>query len=117
MKEQGRLVDYFPADIDLEELRRLFKVYKANLAASMSYAPQHKFSGRVVLFKAMERPATIPAKPNDLGWAPYATQGVEVIPVPGHHHNIAQSPHVQKLTEILRDFLENSQNAGSHNNP
>ncbi len=109
IRDKGRQTGYFPADISIDQLRRYFGVYKANLNASQAYTPDHRFQGKIILFKAQDPLTNLKRKP-DLGWSAYASEGAKIIPAEGHHHNMAQAPHVKKLSEKLSSYLLQPEN-------
>ncbi len=104
--EQGRKVDLFPSDIDLAQARRLMQIYKINTTAAMRYQP-HSYIGKIILFQATEKEEDIPLEP-DFGWKDYASEGVEIIRVPGNHQYMVKSPHVQVLAEKLKIYIQTS---------
>ena len=101
--EQAKQVNFFPRDVDLAQAKRLWQVVKINATVSQCYQPQ-LYQGSIRLFQATERPDELLAEP-DYGWKDYATEGVEIIPIPGNHHNLVKSPPVQVLAEQLERYL------------
>ncbi|MCP5003189.1 MAG: hypothetical protein GY941_04440, partial [Planctomycetes bacterium] len=101
--EQGKKVDLFPPDVDLTQAQRLMRVFKTNTDVARCYKP-HSYLGKIILFHATERDEDISLEP-DLGWGDFATEGVEIIRVPGNHQNMVKSPHVQVLAEQLKHYL------------
>ena len=89
--------------MDLAQAKRLWQVFKINATASQCYQPQ-LYQGSIRLFQATERPDELLAEP-DYGWKTYATEGVEIISIPGSHQNLVKSPQVQVLTEQLKRYL------------
>lgn len=73
--------------------------------ASKSYVPQ-PYSGRMVLFRAMERDAFEADYDRDLGWAAVAAGSFEIFDVPGDHLGILKEPNVQLLAEKLQLSLD-----------
>ena len=63
------------------------------------------FSGRVVLFRAEDQATPMHEDPQ-LGWGPWASQGIDVHEVPGSHLTMFQSPQVEQLIELLNPYLE-----------
>lgn len=62
--------------------------------------------GRITLFRATEQPD--PRLPRDLGWSPFAEDGVEVYELPGDHDLVFREPNIQVLAEQVRIHLERS---------
>jgi thioesterase domain-containing protein len=79
--------------------RRLTAVLAANLAALRSYAPA-PYSGRVVLFRAAERPAGWRTDPA-LGWGGLVDGGLEICELDGDHDSVLQEPRVATLAAAL----------------
>ncbi len=104
--EQGKKVDLFPPDVDIMQAQRLMQVYKTNVSTAKRYAPNF-YSGKIILFQATERDEDISLEP-DLGWRGYATEGVEIIQVPGSHQNMMRSPQIKILAEQLKIYLRDS---------
>jgi thioesterase domain-containing protein/acyl carrier protein len=103
--EQGRKINIFPPDVDLMQTKRLIRVYKSNMSASLRFQAQ-TCGSRVTLFQAAERRPEDPALPPEHGWQEYAEQPVEVFKVPGKHHTMVNSPHVEALAKRMRTCLE-----------
>ena len=79
-------------------------VRTANFKARKSYRPEY-YSGRVILFRASQRPPGIVRDPK-LGWQDLAGGGIETYEIPGTHSSIVKSP---KLAIILKRCLEKAQ--------
>ncbi|MCP5050317.1 MAG: hypothetical protein GY940_24330, partial [bacterium] len=103
--EQGKQDGFFPPDVEPVQVQRLLKVFKTNVQAAQSYQPG-SYRGRITYFQAVERPGDIPLEPGQ-DWEDYAVEGVEIIPVPGNHHNMVKPPHVRVLAEKLKIYLGN----------
>ena len=72
-------------------------------ALNYSYKPK-VFSGRLLLFRANERPAKL----NDdrtLGWSDVVRGGVKVHDIPGGHISMMRTPNVSHLAEQLKNYL------------
>ena len=82
----------------------LQKVQEANYKAKRAYIPQ-VYSGRVVFFRASQRPPGIHSDP-EVGWGGMATGGLEIYEIPGNHTTIIESP---MLAEKLKICLNNAQ--------
>ena len=74
------------------------------LRATQSYAPQ-PYSGRMVLFRAMERDEYWASLDYDMGWGLLAAGGLQIFDVPGDHLGILRDPNVQVLAAKLSAFL------------
>ena len=113
-----------PAEMGLDEARRLFELLESHVEARLRYVPQ-PYEGRVTLFRAHEQllaaagaldhgpPLTeavrqIVRKVADpmMGWGGLAAHGVEVHELPGNHFSMLRPPHVSALAGELRACLE-----------
>lgn len=72
--------------------------------ASQAYLPQ-PYTGRVVLFRAMERFALEESDSYDMGWGVLASDGLHIFEVPGDHLGILKEPNVAVLAEKLQMYL------------
>jgi thioesterase domain-containing protein len=109
--EQARIAELVPPDMGALQMRDLSRVFMANARAAEAYAPP-AYGGRVVLFKAGERPAPTAAD-VDLGWGGLCAQGAQVHVVPGDHYTMLRPPHVQVLAERLGVCLEEARQTPS----
>jgi thioesterase domain-containing protein len=73
--------------------------------SAMNYRPK-PWPGRITLFRATVQPD--PRLPRDLGWTPFAEDGVEVYELPGDHDLVFREPNIQVLAEQVRIHLERS---------
>ncbi|MFL6332308.1 MAG: amino acid adenylation domain-containing protein, partial [Pyrinomonadaceae bacterium] len=100
--------DLLPAYGGLEQLKRLFEVFKANSGAAAAYAPK-PYGGAVTLLRAGEGP---PATDPQLGWGEFVNGAVELHEVPGNHYSILTEPNVRVLAERLGSCLAAACGAG-----
>jgi amino acid adenylation domain-containing protein len=84
-------------NVNTSELKRLIRVFQANVRADSRYTPQ-RYPGRVTLFRTAHQDST-------QGWSDIATDGVELHQIPGHHMNLLRPPQVQVLAEKLSACL------------
>ena len=71
------------------------------------------YNGKVVLFKAMERPYFV----DDfkfLGWTEYAAGGVEVHDIPGDHQTMFYEPNCKVLAKEMDKALLNAKQSCSN---
>jgi amino acid adenylation domain-containing protein/non-ribosomal peptide synthase protein (TIGR01720 family) len=100
--------DLLPDYGGLEQLKRLFEVFKANSSAAAVYAPK-PYGGAVTLLRAGEGP---PAPDPQLGWGEFVAGAVELHEVPGNHYSILTEPNVRVLAERLGSCLAAACGAG-----
>lgn len=103
-KERAEVAQILFAGSAGTQIQHVYHVFQANMAAVVAYQPR-TFSGRVVLFRAEDQATPMHEDPQ-LGWGPWASQGVEVHEVPGSHLTMFQSPQVEQLIELLNPYLE-----------
>ena len=102
--EQSRAANLVTSDLTVDELRRRFQVFVANLRAGKDYVPQ-TYPGRVTLLSANEGPAAI-SQDATMGWGELAAGGVGSYTVPGNHFTMLREPHVEVLAERLKTSLQ-----------
>ena len=93
-----------PPEVDIEQMRHLFEVFKANRVAIANYQPQ-AYSSKVALFCAT-------SSTEDRGWSSLTTGEFEAYMIPSDHYGIMQSPYIQVLAKEL-GILCNENNADS----
>jgi thioesterase domain-containing protein len=86
----------------VEHLRRLLRVFRANVRAGRQYVPA-PYPGRVTLFRACDAPAN--GGDPTLGWGALSAQ-VDVEDAPGNHLTLLAEPHVQALAARLRASID-----------
>ena len=102
--EEAKNSGLMPTDITLSQARRLFAVFKANVAAVSNYSPGMA-GRRIALIKASERKVGHAQQPA-MGWDVLAEKGVEVMEVPGDHFTMIQEPHVRFIAERLKSCID-----------
>jgi amino acid adenylation domain-containing protein len=101
--EQGQQSGQFLPEVDLAQAQRFLQLYKINSQAARQYQPQ-PYRGKVTLFQAAETPVDLSLK-SGLGWETLATDGVEIIQVPGDHQELVES---KVVADQLKIRLENT---------
>ncbi len=81
---------------------RAVKRFLRYMGALESYLPG-AFAGRISYFRAHERPEG--TAPGAISWLERATEGAELVTVPGNHFSMLDSPHVENLGQRLRRSL------------
>jgi amino acid adenylation domain-containing protein len=104
--EQATNLNVLPPHMEVAEVHRLLRVFKANRRALRRYVPA-SYQGKVVLFRASDG---APPLGNDsaLRWRKVAEQ-LEVQAVPGDHYQIVTEPHVRTLAERMKVSFEEVQ--------
>jgi thioesterase domain-containing protein/acyl carrier protein len=74
------------------------RLQKYLVAAASQYDPQ-PYAGRIMLFRSAEQP--IRFLDYSLGWAPYATGGLEIATLPGDHSSIFRGAAVAQMAELI----------------
>jgi amino acid adenylation domain-containing protein len=98
--EQAKILNILSPEVGLQQMRHLFKVFRANLKALYCYTPQ-PYPNRITLFCANEQVA-----PVSQDWSKLAAGGVEIHNIPGDHYAIIRKPNVQFLAERLGTYLD-----------
>jgi amino acid adenylation domain-containing protein len=84
------------------DLRRV-QVREENWRAMQAYRPR-PFPGKITLFKATTASDKV-EWPEDYGWTPLATGGLEILPVPGQHLTLFDEENVGALAQALVSSL------------
>jgi len=89
---------------NIEQMRHLFEVFKANRIAIANYQPQ-PYAGKVALFCAS-------SSTEDRGWSSLTTGELETYTIPGDHYTMMRtvssvqgSSHVEVLAQQLEACL------------
>jgi thioesterase domain-containing protein/acyl carrier protein len=97
----ARESDVLPPGLEIEDLRRLFALYRVNYRAMAAYEPG-PYSGPVRLLHAASRNGHVdPA----LGWSALAAGGVTVEAIPGDHYSILRGEGATALAARLAEGL------------
>jgi amino acid adenylation domain-containing protein len=100
----ARASNILPPDLELDQLQRLYRLFKINLGAMLRYMPQSK-QDRITLLRTEEY-STANGNVGAAGWESFATEGVEVYVVEGNHFNMVREPFVKSLANQLRACLD-----------
>ena len=100
----ARASNILPPDLELDQLQRLYQLFKINRRAMLSYMPQSK-QDRITLLRTEEY-STANGHIGAAGWESFATEGVEVHVVEGNHFNMVREPFVKSLASQLRACLD-----------
>ncbi|MBO1348049.1 MAG: amino acid adenylation domain-containing protein [Hormoscilla sp. GUM202] len=95
--QEAKRLGILPPEIGIEQIRRLFEVFKANLKAMYDYQP-HAYSGRTVLFCARNEAV-------DRGWNSLVAGELETYKIPSDHYAMMREPHVRVLAQELETCL------------
>jgi thioesterase domain-containing protein len=106
----GRLLELtrsrrlLPAEFGLEQVRTLWRVFKANHRAARRYQPEPA-AMPLKLIRATTGARTS-SRDGDLGWSALSPAGLEVHVVPGDHFSIVQEPAVGDVARRLAVWME-----------
>ncbi|MEB3147558.1 MAG: alpha/beta fold hydrolase [Sphaerospermopsis sp.] len=105
-------------DSTTEQVRGLIEVFDANVQAGMSYSfnclAAEIYPLKIILFQAEEDDTEDTFIPTDItwGWNKVTSQLIEIYTVPGNHHTMLNTPHVQVLAEKLKACINQVQIVG-----
>jgi thioesterase domain-containing protein/alkylation response protein AidB-like acyl-CoA dehydrogenase/acyl carrier protein len=95
---------------ELPEIYKNLPIYReiklANYEAFNSYAPDYTYSGKISLYRSIERPTTI-RDDLFLGWGKVTGKEVRVCEIPGHHNTMVHEPYVQILAKQIQLTIDN----------
>jgi len=113
--EEGKKANLVPADTDLEQFRRLWRIQLMNVHSVRSYVPEI-YPDQIDLFRAeesiklgeqMNNPTVLPITRTPTGgWETLTTQEIIVHKVPGGHRAMMSEPNVQIVAPALKSRLE-----------
>ena len=99
------------------ELKRLLRVYQANMQAMTKYVPQEVYPKQITLLRASEiypednflpDQATTQKDPT-WGWSQLSSQSLDFQIVPGNHFTMMMEPHVSSLAQQIKLCLNTTQ--------
>jgi amino acid adenylation domain-containing protein len=92
-----------PAVTDVEQAKRIMRVYRANAVALGGY--QHApYEGDMVLLKPVGD-TDFPLE-DEFGWRAVVRGDLRLIPIPGTRDNIADEPQATQAAAILRELMD-----------
>ncbi len=102
--EQGKKASILPSELKLEQIRRMFRVYRSNYLAMYRYQPQ-PYPGKITFLCASEKIDQASQYPNQ-DWEKLAGEGLEIYLIPGNHSTIIREPHVSVLAKQMTTIFE-----------
>jgi amino acid adenylation domain-containing protein len=103
--ELVRAAGILPPDIELRQLRRLYRIFKNNVTAARAYHPAAGDT-RLTLFRADSSRVEGSKEEPSMGWEKLTSAVVEVYDVPGDHFRMVRAPHAEVLARKLRGCLD-----------
>jgi thioesterase domain-containing protein len=99
-----RAANVISQDVELSQIRRLFRIFEANVRAAASYIPQ-PYSGTVLFIGANDDLPVMKMFLRDPtgGWGRVLSQNATYRMLPGNHHSIILEPHVDKVAETMKE--------------
>ncbi|HKR21764.1 MAG TPA: alpha/beta fold hydrolase, partial [Pyrinomonadaceae bacterium] len=101
MLDHARRVEALPPEVDVDDLRRRFRLYLADIEAVKNYRPS-PVSIPLVLLRAVDEPDD----PESIARWRRLSQTLEVHDIPGDHLSMMRPPHVTTLAQVLRKRFE-----------
>lgn len=102
MLDQARHAGALPPDVDVDDLRRRFKLYLADVDAVKNYRPSPA-SIPLVLLRALDEPDDLESIAR---WRRLSANRLEIHNVPGDHLTMMRAPHVSTVVKVLRELPE-----------
>jgi amino acid adenylation domain-containing protein len=114
---QAQPLNILPSTAQLDDIRPLVQVFKANFQALCDYVPQ-VYPNPITLFRARDflpvsqtseelfDGAIVEPIGSLLNWGELSPEPIEICTVPGNHYTIIAQPHVEQLAHQLRRYLD-----------
>ncbi|NEO74192.1 non-ribosomal peptide synthetase, partial [Moorena sp. SIO3H5] len=104
--EQGKQQGIFPSDLEIDQMRSLWEIFKANMAANYHYQPK-TYPGSVLLINASK---TSPAVLEDRthGWGSLVNGDIQTHTITGDHYTIMKAHQVEVMTAKFNNYLLNN---------
>ncbi|MEV6621440.1 amino acid adenylation domain-containing protein [Amycolatopsis sp. NPDC051106] len=102
----GRRGDLNPAVTDLEQAKRIMRVYRSNAMALGGYRHQ-PYDGDMVLLKPVEDD-DFPIE-DDFSWGEVVRGELRLVPIPGSRGNVADEPQAGQAAAILKGLIDGVQ--------
>ncbi|HSK77003.1 MAG TPA: amino acid adenylation domain-containing protein, partial [Thermoanaerobaculia bacterium] len=100
--EAARSAGVVPPQFELDELERLFEVFRTNARGMEEYRAE-PYPGRLTVIAVEE--GRHPDIDPSLGWESLAEGGLELWTAPGDHHSVLRKPQVRSLAERLASVV------------
>ncbi|NEO35901.1 MAG: amino acid adenylation domain-containing protein [Moorea sp. SIOASIH] len=104
--EQGKQQGILPSDLEIEQMRSLWKVLKANITAYYHYKPK-AYPGSLLLINASQTSPGVIEDPTH-GWGSLVNGDIQTHTITGDHYTIIKAPQVEALTTELNNYLLNN---------
>ncbi|MCR6485758.1 amino acid adenylation domain-containing protein [Amycolatopsis sp. OK19-0408] len=102
----GRRGDLNPAVTDLDQARRIMRVYRSNAMALGGYRHE-PYDGDMVLLKPVEDD-DFPIE-DDFSWGEVVRGELRLVPIPGSRGNVADEPQAGGAAAILKGLIDGVQ--------
>ncbi|AOX02682.1 hypothetical protein BJP34_27465 [Moorena producens PAL-8-15-08-1] len=104
--EQSKQQGILPSDLEIELMRSLWKVLKANITAYYHYKPK-AYPGSLLLINASQTSPGVIEDPTH-GWGSLVNGDIQTHTITGDHYTIIKAPQVEALTTELNKYLLNN---------
>ncbi|AOX02683.1 non-ribosomal peptide synthetase [Moorena producens PAL-8-15-08-1] len=104
--EQGKQQGILPSDLEIEQMRSLWKVLKANITANYHYKPK-AYPGSLLLINASQTSPAVIEDPTH-GWGSLVNGDIQTHTITGDHYTIMKAPQVDGITAELNNYLLNN---------
>jgi amino acid adenylation domain-containing protein len=110
---EARTLGSLPADIDDEQLRRLFAVFKAHVHAARAYRPQRYAGDLTLILPEQHEPNADPS----FEWQALLDGKLAVQRVKGTHYTMLRAPQVRQIAELIRRSIDEALQAAAYSSP
>lgn len=94
------------ADRDRQQDAQAYDIWLLNYLEGLIEAYEPKpFKGKVSLFRSYEEPRGMWID-QEMGWGPFARDGVDVTVISGDHYSVFNDPGVKEMAAAIRDIID-----------
>jgi amino acid adenylation domain-containing protein len=97
--------DLDPAVTDIEQARRILRVYRAN-ATALSRYPHAPYDGDLALFKPVEDPFD---EDDDFRWSEVVKGRFTIRMIPGRAGSATEEPHIAQTSAIVKELIDSAE--------
>ena len=102
IKDDAKDIGFELPDIDVGMVRRVLDLLQINTKVALNYRIE-PYPGKITYFVAQDEKRD---QPIVTGWPEMASEGIDIIEVPGDHYGMLMPPHVGELAQAIARQLD-----------